>query len=548
MPRDSALRTLLRAIGVCLHTVKLHVCMLWLTMIMQRPAIARRTIAIELLRQLDRMEAEGRRSPSTPPRRRSDAAHGNVHFTPVSLDTRRHQHNSLATRVQFPLHRQDPLAEAATSRISTSSDGTGPEKLVSQVSAHTMFRLTRVDLSESYSFRGVWTETWPRDPRNLERLRAQAEANARAEPAPAASPGIHDDALEPVGTSHSGDSQASAIADEAGKEGRPPPRDSPVESDCAPLLTDYDSTSSDATLPEDSRSSTPLSGKSVPSLDEDTVAGARESESGSPDRTLVPSTEELSTKFDESYRPQYRRGQSIDSEASITKTSPKLLRARSRTNGGLLEFRANATRPTDSKRARIHQRNVSLGLPVRPALSQPAVQATQAPPTAANALALFPNADDVSTAARTDRVLEYKHRHIFVGTASLHSFLEALETSLDCTSRPAVMKAFTALASHEQLLARQASSSTADWNLVTRTTPDISTFDYITLARVQLGSVSLQHFVDLIPFRADGTVRTAVVVEAFKNASHVDAQAGLNSRSKARAFRRAVMECADQQE
>jgi hypothetical protein len=145
-----------------------------------------------------------------------------------------------------------------------------------------------------------------------------------------------------------------------------------------------------------------------------------------------------------------------------------------------------------------------------------------------------------------EQELQYKHRHTFIGTASLHSFLEVLETSSPgTTSKLAIMKAFTILASNEQILFRQTSSSTADWNLVTRITPDISTFDCITLARVQLGSVSLQLFVDLVPFNTRSEAHIALVVDAFKVASHMDTQAGRNTRSKARAFRLWTMEESD---
>src|SRR5690242_3823744 len=66
MPRDNRLFTLVLALAVCLHTVRLHICMLWFTMVLQKPAIARRAIATELLRRSDQMDSYRRRAQSIP--------------------------------------------------------------------------------------------------------------------------------------------------------------------------------------------------------------------------------------------------------------------------------------------------------------------------------------------------------------------------------------------------------------------------------------------------------------------------------------------------
>ncbi|KAF2622523.1 hypothetical protein BU25DRAFT_313545, partial [Macroventuria anomochaeta] len=186
-----------------------------------------------------------------------------------------------------------------------------------------------------------------------------------------------------------------------------------------------------------------------------------------------------------------------------------------------------------------HRRNVSINLPIRPISFQPgSTQRFQPHSSAPSALTPKTRTDETSPATQIEVELQYKRRHIFVGTASLYGFLEILETStLGSTSKGAVMRAFTILASNEQLMARRSSSSPQDWNLITRTTADISEFDYITLARIQLGSISLQQFVDSIPFNTHDEAPTVVVAEAFKNASHMDAEEGRNAGSKARAFR-----------
>ncbi|KAF3039411.1 hypothetical protein E8E12_008890 [Didymella heteroderae] len=146
--------------------------------------------------------------------------------------------------------------------------------------------------------------------------------------------------------------------------------------------------------------------------------------------------------------------------------------------------------------------------------------------------------NEPSIAVQTELELEYKNRHTFIGTASLHDFLDTLETSsLGSTSKLAVMKAFTILASNEQRLYRRNSINPEGWDLVTRITPDVSDFDCVTMARVLLGSISLQLFVDSIPFDINSETPILATVEAFKNASHMDAEQARCGESKARTFR-----------
>ncbi|KAF1927195.1 uncharacterized protein M421DRAFT_36928, partial [Didymella exigua CBS 183.55] len=179
------------------------------------------------------------------------------------------------------------------------------------------------------------------------------------------------------------------------------------------------------------------------------------------------------------------------------------------------------------KPAHTHRRNRSVNLPVRPLPSRPeSIQHTQ----------FQPPAPQITVQAALE--LQYKYRHIFIGTASLYDFLKTLETSsLGLTTKLAVMKSYLSLASKEQFLCRQNSSSPEDWDLVTRITPKISDFTPFTLARVQLGSVSLQKFVDRIPFDMYDKVPTATIVEAFKNASLMDAEEDGDTENRAHAFR-----------
>ena len=136
MPHDSALFSLLCVITVCLHTARLYVYMLWLTMIMQRPAIARRAIAIELFRRLTQMEGERRRSHSSPvPHPRSaHVVHKDKKPLPLRFDWQCHQSGTLIAQSQLPLPKQDAPVEATTGRAtspnySDGADGTSLQSL-----------------------------------------------------------------------------------------------------------------------------------------------------------------------------------------------------------------------------------------------------------------------------------------------------------------------------------------------------------------------------------------------------------------------------------
>ncbi|CAN9471713.1 unnamed protein product [Alternaria alternata] len=145
-----------------------------------------------------------------------------------------------------------------------------------------------------------------------------------------------------------------------------------------------------------------------------------------------------------------------------------------------------------------------------------------------------------------ERDLEYKHRHTFIGTASLDDFIEILEISkTHTTTKGAVARAFVQLASAEQLYARQCSTRNNGWELITPTSltvMDVTSVDYIVQLRVKLGSITLRQFLDLIPFDEDDEAAAVHVVEAFSIASHMDTTAAIGTISKAKAFRSWLVE------
>lgn len=558
MPRDNALFTLLRVLTVCLDTAKLHVCMLWLTMVLQNSAISRRTIAIELLRRFDQMEREGRHSCPTqsPHRHFADATRGIKQPLTIRSESRGCFPTCLTTHTWFPAHqhaRKKPTRNRTASRSRDISIVTSTNNFAvhTNFAPNTRLKLTPLDSAHSQSSRSAWNNDRLRDPLTLNKFRSQAEGDVRAGSSPPGSlsnktrpSGLHD-TFGLVVTSQPGAGQLSIIGGDDVVIEAPPRMDSLTETGRTSLLADCETLGYDAALMEDYHSPSLLLDNWASSVDEDTIGGATRSESESPNRTLVSTTEDIFSTVDEWHRLRHRRNTSAGSNASSTNDMAETLRTRSKTNEGLLKFTTNSLKLRLLKPARIHRRKVSLRIPVRPATSQPdRSQTTPSSPAVTNTLAPTLELETTRSATQTELLLQYKYRHIFIGTASLYTFLallETLPTRPTTTSKSTVMKAFATLASTEQLTFRQASSSTEDWNLVTRITPDICVFDCVTLARVQLGSVSLGQFLELVPFGEGEQVEMKAVVEAWKNASFVDAEAGLNNRSKARAFRALVV-------
>lgn len=230
----------------------------------------------------------------------------------------------------------------------------------------------------------------------------------------------------------------------------------------------------------------------------------------------------------------------IKSVANARRISRELP-VRAKTSEGLLQLQANPSKP--QRPAGGHKRRISLGLPIKAPTSAPETPVTAVTPSPRSAtLSSRPNrtSEPPSPAAlnQQERDLEYKHRHTFIGTASLDDFLEVLEVTPQHTcTKSAVGKAFIVLAASERLLARQASTNPAGWDLVPRVTPDVPNYDYVAQAHVRLGSITLWQFLELMPFDEKEEAGAMSVLEAFSAASHMDAKASTGIASKARIFR-----------
>ena len=243
-------------------------------------------------------------------------------------------------------------------------------------------------------------------------------------------------------------------------------------------------------------------------------------------------------------RPSHLRTPStptIESRLASAQKASRSLPLRAKTNEGLLQLQANTSKPQRS--ANTHQRRISLGLPIK-AANAPSENQRLSSPT--NTRSLHPatpkrlsKKTGTATAIQQERDLEYKHRHTFVGTASLDDFLEVLDVSPDhITNKDAIIRAFILCASSERLLARQASLKPDGWSVLSRTSAETVNSDYVEQAHAKLGSIVLRQFLDLITFNEDEEANAMSVVEAFTAASHLDTQAskasGISALSRAR--------------
>ena len=239
-------------------------------------------------------------------------------------------------------------------------------------------------------------------------------------------------------------------------------------------------------------------------------------------------------------RVRHQRELSTDSVLNTARTP---LRARAKTNDGMLQFMANPSKEPSTvvPARRRHRHKISLNIPVVTSAPRPEhVQHANLSPERTESPRRMRAHDAILLAPLTlaERELEYKQRRIFIGTASLDDLLEILEyTPGHTTSRDAVSKAFIVLSSCEQLHARQLSRKPDGWDLVSRVTPDVTDNDYAAQFHVKLGSITLRHFLDLIPFDPQEEVEALRVVEAFLAASHMDAKASMGTGSRARIFR-----------
>jgi len=265
-----------------------------------------------------------------------------------------------------------------------------------------------------------------------------------------------------------------------------------------------------------------------------------ESGEGEPARRLSPvhqSTGVVSTALKKKSKSRAKYVAKAQLEESCTPGFADYIESKERQREAALLEKQSSTSTDDVSAAneQNHRRRISLKLPIN----------VSRPTSAKSSPAPEPDAPErvspQKTTDKAERELEYKHRHTFIGTASLDDFLDRLDmTPAHTTNKRHIARAFIYFASEEQLQARETSTVPVGWEVVTRTTQDIvfNDEDYVNKARTKLGSISLGGFLKLMHFDDQGNVDAMRVVEAFCLASHLDGEATKGVGSKAKAFRK----------
>ncbi|CAA9960867.1 hypothetical protein PTMSG1_04251 [Pyrenophora teres f. maculata] len=250
-----------------------------------------------------------------------------------------------------------------------------------------------------------------------------------------------------------------------------------------------------------------------------------------------------------------RHGRHSSFNSAFENVRPALLppRSRSKTNDGLLSFKASSSKDSTHRTIKgRHRRKISLNLPVNSQVVQPKASPQSKQPHLGSLvepsyrLQAAPNTTMAIPLSPEERDLEYKHRRTFIGTGSLDDFLELLEMSdAYLTTQNAVVRAFVQLSSTEQMYARRLSKEPDGWELVPRIKPDVidvTSIDYVVQLQIKLGSITLRKFLDMIPFDENNQAAAMQVVDAFSAASHMDAKNAMGTRTKARVFRSWIVE------
>jgi hypothetical protein len=227
---------------------------------------------------------------------------------------------------------------------------------------------------------------------------------------------------------------------------------------------------------------------------------------------------------------------SSSTDLTNTGTKPSIAFGAHRlSNDGMLDLKAGASKESQpAANEQKHRRRISLNLPIN--VSR--LDHVDTPPPTSNSITS--KYEEKSVLEKQERELEYKHRHTFIGIASLDDFLDIITfTPTYTTSKCHIAGVFILLAAIEQMDARECSSVPDGWEFVTRTTHELAFGyeDYLNQAHIKLGSITLGRFLKMFPFDKDENVGAMSVVEAFCAASHLDAKANCGTRSRAKAFR-----------
>lgn len=237
---------------------------------------------------------------------------------------------------------------------------------------------------------------------------------------------------------------------------------------------------------------------------------------------------------------------SADTPSTPPSPTPKRLPfrtpSRSRRPDGLLEFKASPVKSPAKSHGREHRRTQSLKLPIL--INLPPATERALSPQKSRKRARIEEAEvdegegDIQQA---ERLLQYIHQRIFIGTASLDNFLDVLELCpsetatpyIPTTTLPGIRKAFSIVASTEQTHIRQQIQHsqvlqrlgmTENWTLLRRINPEAHNRDHLSQAHIKIGCISLYEFLEYVGggYGDEERIRVTKVVRAWERAARRD--------------------------
>lgn len=172
-------------------------------------------------------------------------------------------------------------------------------------------------------------------------------------------------------------------------------------------------------------------------------------------------------------------------------------------------------------------------------------ESTPAPPSndrTSATLSILPNLPEEERLQLVQDDIEQQDLNTFLGTTSLHDFLEILDCDGEgSTTREAITEAFIALSAEEKMLNEEFSSGITKRNhfgIDERVSKHCAS--KLVQVRMFLGMTSLRSFLKLVEFNEDGGAVEESVVEAFHRAAELEKEKAMSSKAKASAKRRAA--------
>lgn len=157
-------------------------------------------------------------------------------------------------------------------------------------------------------------------------------------------------------------------------------------------------------------------------------------------------------------------------------------------------------------------------------------------------LSILPNLPEEEQLQLVQDDIEQQDLNTFLGTTSLHDFLEILDCDGEGnTTREAITEAFIALSAEEKMLNEEFSSGITKRNHF-GIDERVSKYCASKLVQVRmfLGTTSLRSFLKLVEYNEDGGAAEESVVEAFYRAAELEKEKAMSSKAKASAKRRAA--------